>query len=295
MKTLCLYNPLASRVRPDRLRQILSEHPLWEGTVFFSVLNPEWKSHIRSSPRIIIYGGDGTIHHTVQNLVGMDHEIVFLPGGTANDFCHTLGLSHNLRKSVRLLENGETARFDTISANGRHVLTGGGFGMGFQVAHSANQLKTHPAGRVLRMVTGEKIYTLLMLWHALLEHPAKLGPVLEKDQSWDSRLIIFTNQKKLGKDILLAPETRNGDGQFHLVIFTQPSSPRTLRSILRIKSGHQNKESGLLRNEVKEVVLRFRSPVEGFGDGEEMPASDTWDLRCHHAALCVRIPKAIHL
>jgi len=296
MKSLCLYNPLASRVRPEALREKLGRRPFWGEVTFLSLLEPDWEKCLRPGMKILVYGGDGTIHHSLQKLIGKKLDLYFLPGGTANDFCHHIGLSNKVGRSLDLLENASPAAFDTISANGRHILTGGGFGMGFQIARSANRLKKTIPGRVLRFFTGGKIYSLLMVWHAFVDRPLKMKMTMAAGEPKfrEGCAIIFTNQKKLGKDILLAPETTNGDGLFHLVLFGHPSGAGVLASILRIKRGHRKPDSLLIRREAKRVSFRFQSPVQAFGDGEEIPPGLEWDLICHRDALSVHVPQSFH-
>lgn len=296
MKSLCLFNPLASRVRPDTLRNKLGRRPFWGEVAFVSLLSQGWEKAMRPGMKILIYGGDGTIHHALQKLIGKKLDLYLLPGGTANDFCHHIRLSNKLEKSLDLLENAAPASFDTISANGRHILTGGGFGMGFQIARSANQLKKHFAGRALRFFAGGQIYSLLMVWHAFIDKPRKMKMTMAAGETRhrEGCAVIFTNQKKLGKDILLAPETQNGDGLFHFVLFGHPSGAGVLASILRIKRGARRADPLLLRKESERISFRFDSPVSAFGDGEEIPPSSHWDLVCHREALTVRAPRSFH-
>src|SRR5215467_7648607 len=59
----------------------------------------QWTSLIEQADAVIIFGGDGTIHHQLCTLVELDVPLLVVPCGSGNDFARALGL-RNLRDSI---------------------------------------------------------------------------------------------------------------------------------------------------------------------------------------------------
>jgi diacylglycerol kinase (ATP) len=67
--------------------------------VFQREAKAEWTSLIEQADAIVIFGGDGTIHHQLKTLVELDVPVLIVPCGSGNDFARALGLL-NLRDSL---------------------------------------------------------------------------------------------------------------------------------------------------------------------------------------------------
>jgi diacylglycerol kinase family enzyme len=51
-----------------------------------------WTSLIEQADAVVIFGGDGTIHHQLATLVELDVPLLVVPCGSGNDFARALGL-----------------------------------------------------------------------------------------------------------------------------------------------------------------------------------------------------------
>src|SRR5215467_4183943 len=78
---------------------------------FQRVTNVQWTSLIEQADAVIIFGGDGTVHHQLPTLLDLDVPLQVVPCGSGNDFARALGL-----RSVR----------DSISAWQRFAFNGRG-------------------------------------------------------------------------------------------------------------------------------------------------------------------------
>ncbi|HZQ18022.1 MAG TPA: diacylglycerol kinase family protein [Terriglobales bacterium] len=61
--------------------------------------NADWTSLIEQADVIVIFGGDGTIHHQLKTLVELDVPVLIVPCGGGNDFARALGL-RSFRDSI---------------------------------------------------------------------------------------------------------------------------------------------------------------------------------------------------
>src|SRR5581483_3768893 len=59
----------------------------------------DWTSLIEQADVIVIFGGDGTIHHQLKSLVELDVPVLIVPCGGGNDFARAIGL-HTVSDSI---------------------------------------------------------------------------------------------------------------------------------------------------------------------------------------------------
>jgi diacylglycerol kinase (ATP) len=304
LNTLCLYNPKAGRFSLAALEKAFAGRAFWGDVRYESLAGPEgrqWHRKLGGYGRIAVFGGDGTIHHIIQELAFTETELCVFPAGTANDLVCAIGVPMEWERTLDLFERGKTLAYDTIEVNGRHVITGGGFGLGYQAAASANKLRSGPLGGVFRKCLRAKIYLVTLAWHGLLAPPRRVhfkmriegvdsmrpedGAIEGETQS-----ILFCNQALMGKRVLIAPGTSPFDGRFHLVRFLNGNSAGILRTLGYLKSGSSKAEAMLARAEVSFVEIDFAEPVPAYGDGEEFPPQTHWELKCHRGSVKLRVP-----
>jgi diacylglycerol kinase (ATP) len=299
MRTLCLYNLTAISVKNMDIENIFRGRTYWGEVIFYplqpkDISSPGWLAYLHEINKILIIGGDGTLHHTIQYLINKPVEINLVPAGTANDFACWIGLSLNPLKSLDQLEHGKTIKYDTINANGQHIVSGGGFGMGCLVVKNVSRLKKSRKWALLIKLAGDKIYSLLLVWHSIFDpNKACSFKIIDNGNVWEykSHACVFTNQASLGKNIVVARGTRATDGLFNFLLFKNPSCPSLLYSILKIKMGLGGKDRYQCRREVNKISIHCDKRLSAFGDGEIIPESEHWDICCHKASLNMRVPE----
>ena len=84
--------------------------------------------------RFIVGGGDGTLNHAVQHLLGHDVTLGVLPLGTGNDFARSLGIEPTLEAACDAIAAGCTVRVDVGLANGRPFLNAVSLGLASAIA-----------------------------------------------------------------------------------------------------------------------------------------------------------------
>lgn len=299
IRTLCLCNRKARSAGRVDLEEMLGKRKYWGNVTYHylqpaDIFSPTWLADAENADRILIVGGDGTLHHAIQHLIGRPVEISVLPAGNANDFARWIGLSLDPLKSLNMLERGKTIKYDTINANGRHVLTGGGLGLGHSVVESTLRLRGSSSGILLGRLAKEKVYPFLLLWHALVSRHTGHSLTIDDNgevRQYRSHACVFTNQPTLGKSIVVAPNTDSTDGLFHFLLFRNPSCRSVLYSVCKIKMGFHDNDRYQYRKESKRIVIRCHDKLPAFGDGELMPPSNSWSISSHRASLNIRVPE----
>ncbi len=155
-------------------------------------------------------------------------------------------------------------------------------------------LKNSAGGRLIRRLMKGKIYPFFLIWHSLVSQREGLCLRVSDEagvRHCTSRACIFVNQSTLGRNILVAPETRPSDGRFHFLLFENPSCPSVLRSVLKIRMGIGERDRYQHRRETERIHVSCGECLPAFGDGELMPESDSWDIVCHKGSLNMRVPE----
>lgn len=80
--------------------------------------------------RIVVGGGDGTLHRVLPSVLGAGVPMGVLPLGTGNDFARSLGLPSDPAEAVESIVDGATRRVCLGKANGRWFLNAAGIGLG---------------------------------------------------------------------------------------------------------------------------------------------------------------------
>jgi len=110
---------------------------------------------------ILLFGGDGTIHRHLGQLVHRDAPVLVVPAGSGNDFARALGLRHvrdslaawrrfnTARDNIRNIDLGVIAPLEVggrkpdageSEAGSRYFCSVAGVGLDSEVARRANQL-----------------------------------------------------------------------------------------------------------------------------------------------------------
>lgn len=70
----------------------------------------------------VVAGGDGSIHHVAQALVGTEGVLGIIPIGTVNHMARDLQIPLNWREALEIALGGPVRQIDTGRVNGIHFL-----------------------------------------------------------------------------------------------------------------------------------------------------------------------------
>jgi diacylglycerol kinase (ATP) len=89
--------------------------------------------HRSEVDRVIVGGGDGTLHLALQGLIETGLPLAILPLGTANNLARTLGISTDLEEAARVAAHGLRRRIDLGWVNGRYFFTTASLGLSVRI------------------------------------------------------------------------------------------------------------------------------------------------------------------
>jgi YegS/Rv2252/BmrU family lipid kinase len=183
---------------------------------------------------IVAVGGDGTMNEVVNGFfqparpgeppkpVRSGAALAMLPRGTGGDLRRTVGLDRNLDRCAARLsgESGavDVGRVDYVADDGslasRYFINVGEVGVGARVVEIANRSSKRLGGKVTFVLASLRA---LAGWHDQRVRASFDGGPAE-DLSVTS--LAIANGKYFGGGMMVAPEARLDDGQFHVTIWS---------------------------------------------------------------------------
>lgn len=294
--TLALFvNPAAGRGRANRrlgdIRKIFEESGLAVWVAKSSDVG-DLESGIRAAAldgtgRIVVAGGDGSIHEAVNGIVssGIDVGLGIVPTGTGNDFAKACGIPLDWRQATKQLASRIAAgipsrRIDIGRMNDRCFANGAGIGFDAKITRIA---------RSYRWPKGDLVY-LLAIFHGMVTGIAT--PELEirsENYNWLGPVTLanISNGPWIGGMFHIAPMAVNDDGELDLLIAEPVSRRRICGLIPRLIRGQHTDQPEIVHARLKEVRVVASSPVPSHLDGEVQEPQCQFDIDILPAALAL--------
>jgi diacylglycerol kinase (ATP) len=272
----------------------------------------EWRMGMPSSGEqadvILLFGGDGTIHRHLGQLVRLGLPVLVVPAGSGNDFARALGL-RRVRDSrtawqkfcggagkVRAIDLGVISALESAgespstTAQGRsapheparasvprtqYFCSVAGVGLDGEVARRANGLPRWLRGR------GGYLLSLAPTIFTFAPVPMKIltsleSPVESNDQneSWTTRgyrptlLAAFANTPLYGGGMKIAPQAKMDDGLLDVCIVGAVAPFRLLRLFPSVYSGRHLNIREVEYSHASRVRVETEHPLDVYADGE---------------------------
>jgi len=232
---------------------------------------------------IVCVGGDGTLSEVVPAMANSGKTLYIVPCGTGNDFARAFGLPLDPIRAFQAQLDGEEAKIDCGSVNGRAFMNVSGSGFDVEVLRKTEELK--------KVYPGEKAYTKAVL-AVLSSYQA-----FEADVSIDGgdffkkrcTIIEVANGRYFGGGMLVAPGSDYRDGLFDVVTVNAVPSMMIPFLLPLFKLGLHVHLPIAKVQKAKEVIIRAKGMVLNI-DGA-LKEMDEARYAVMPGALCVKLPK----
>jgi diacylglycerol kinase (ATP) len=212
--------------------------------------------------RLVVAGGDGTMHHAVQALAGSDCALGIIGIGSGNDLASSLAVPRDLESAVERAVRGSLRRIDLGRCRERVFTIYAGAGFDSEVAAVA---------RRVRWPVGPLIYPYAVL-RTLAEFRA-LEMSVEHDSGvfrGRAMLAVISNCPRFGGGMRIAPEAELADGLLDLTIVREVSRLELLQVFPKVYRGTHVTHPALEMVRSQRVVLSLDRQMQMYGDGEPM-------------------------
>jgi len=239
----------------------------------------DWQIGLPSGPAdadaILVFGGDGTIHRHLAQLVRLKLPVLVVPHGSGNDFARALRL-RSARVSLlawrKFLSSRKTHTIDLglitpASAEASHphyFCTIGGVGLDSEVARRANQLP-----RWLRGHGGYAVSLPAALFNfAPLPMKIQRGGDSAPATLRPTVLAAFANATAYGGGMKIAPRARLDDGMLDLCVVTDVNKFKLFCLFPTVYFGRHLSIPEVEYSQVERIRIETETPLDVYADGE---------------------------
>ena len=224
MKITVVVNPRSGRgiakSSAQTLKRLLVERGHAVEEFETSVDQGELQAQIDQSDRVVIIGGDGTVHHLLKILTHVDTPMYHLGTGTANLICKEFGMSNDPKKVVGHLEEDiEPTKVDVPSCNGLPFLIMVSLGIDASVIHRFEESRKNKGGY--------RAYIHPIVSEILTPRPARIEIKADDDSAQPpypkgaglpkSGTFVIANLRSYGGRFNPCPKANPSDGVLDLV------------------------------------------------------------------------------
>jgi diacylglycerol kinase (ATP) len=227
---------------------------------------------------ILIFGGDGTVHRHLPDLVRLHLPVLVVPCGSGNDFARALGL-RSVRDalaawktfasggaSVRTIDLGVITALSEPATHSHYFCCVGSVGLDAQVARRANQLP-----RWIRAHGGYALSLIPALFH-LTAFPMKIsllsGAAFVPHSNQPTVLAAFANAPTYGSGMKIAPPAKLDDGQLDLCIISDIAPFKLFCLFPTIYCGNHLRRPEVQYLQTARLRIETERPLNVYADGE---------------------------
>ena len=234
---------------------------------------------------IVVAGGDGSIHHVLQALVGTEGILGIIPVGTVNHLARDLGIPLDWREAMRVVSEGTVRQIDTGRVNGIHFLNGVMLGLYPTISEYRERFRsTHSKWRAYlratRMAMGHFHHVTLVL-----DSDGKLETIRTQ------MFIVAVNTYDLTQSGLIALKTSLDDGRLTVYSLSFMDRLEFIRAAAKFMRGRINEVEGFRRMRIAQIRIDSANRnLKVAVDGELIEIAPPLQIAAVPASLLVRAP-----
>jgi diacylglycerol kinase (ATP) len=210
--------------------------------------------------RLLVAGGDGSMHHAVQGLAGTSCALGVIPMGSGNDLAAVLGAPRDLEAAVQAALTGPIRRMDLIRMGETYSASYVGLGFDSEVTRVANQVT---------LVRGPLIYPYAVFRTLAAFRPPFLR-ITHDEGTFEGRVMFVTlaNIDRFGGGMRIAPMAALDDGMLDLVIVKEVSKLTLLSVFPKVYSGKHVGHPAVAFIRTRKVEITADRELDVYGGGE---------------------------
>ena len=277
-----IYNPNAGRCKLtgqlDTVIRIFQEsgHEVCVHRAVSSEDMEQIASQSTDVERLIIAGGDGSIHQVVNGVLKISAEkrptIGILPVGTANDLAYALHLPKSIPEACKVIAQGKTLEMDTGKLNDRYFVNVASAGLLTDVSQKVDTRVKNTLGQLAYFLKGLETLPSYRPFRVEFEHDGK---------QYTEEVVLFmvANGLSVGGLRQLVPRASLTDGKLDVLMVPSAGWPETVRLLLNVLRGEKADNEGIKEFQTSaELTIRTDRPIGSDLDGESGPES-TWRIK----------------
>ncbi|MDA8441703.1 MAG: YegS/Rv2252/BmrU family lipid kinase [Peptococcaceae bacterium] len=214
----------------------------------------------------IVAGGDGTLHHVVNALIGgnFDLPLGIIPVGTANDFAVHIGLPSDIEACCQVICQGNRMQVDVGWVNGTYFINTASAGLMAEIPYKTDV--------TLKNVLGKMAYYLKGIEELPNFSPIKVGFV-SANGAYKQEVLLFIvmNGAAAGGFTNIAPKASIMDGLLDVIVVKPCHIGQLFSLLLKLIKGELVNDPRVEYFQTSELRVTCTPPVLTDLDGELGP------------------------
>jgi diacylglycerol kinase (ATP) len=212
--------------------------------------------------RLLVFGGDGTMHLAAQGLAGSGTALGVIPLGTGNDLARALEMPRRMDRAIEAAVRAPIRRIDLVRVGDLYCIGYAGVGFDSEVAGFANRV---------RKLRGPLVYVYALV-RTLISFAPPAMRVVHDEGTFEGRVMfaVANNLPTFGGGMRIAPDARIDDGLLDLVIVRKIPKLTLLRIFPKVYSGRHVGHAACLVVKTRRVEITLDREMTLFGGGEPM-------------------------
>jgi diacylglycerol kinase (ATP) len=239
---------------------------------------------------VVAVGGDGTVNEVVNGMMdvdGQDKTLAVFPAGTADDFCHNIGIGRERMDALRTLLTDNSHRMDLIKYNDSYAAVTVGIGVDAEIAYKT---LSHKRVRIPAYVA----VGLRVVFKERFKNSTRLVTIESDSGTHDGRFLItvFGNAPLYARYVWWMPEAKMDDGLLNMSALRPLPPARAWYLLMRCTNRDFRSDKVVMDASSRfKVVLQEESYVQVDGEVYKYNAGDTLDMAAVKQVLSVRVPR----
>ncbi|TGE32058.1 YegS/Rv2252/BmrU family lipid kinase [Desulfosporosinus sp. Sb-LF] len=220
--------------------------------------------------RLVIAGGDGSIHQAVNGLLQIPAEqrptLGILPVGTANDLAYALRLPKSIPEACKVIAKGNVFQMDTGKLNDRFFVNVASAGLLTDVSQKVDTRVKNTLGQLAYFLKGIETLPSFRPFRVEFEHDG---------QKYLEEVVLFmaVNGLSVGGLRKLVPRASLTDGKLDILMVPAAGWPETVRLLLKVLRGEKANAEKIIEFQTDKLTVKTDRPISSDLDGECGPES----------------------
>jgi len=213
--------------------------------------------------RVVVCGGDGSLHLAVREFDLRRGTLALLPLGSGNDFARAAGIPRTVCGACDAILHGKTREVDVAMANGLRYLGVAGLGFDSEVAKYANENAKFLRGSLVYL------YSILRVLPRFTSYRVRMDGVRAEE-------IMFAcvgNTAQYGGGIRITPNAQIDDSLLDLCLVHRTTRVRLLRTLPRAYTGSHVESPFVETARGTQFTFESERPMDVYADGERLTST----------------------
>lgn len=213
--------------------------------------------------RLIVVGGDGTLHEVVNGIDPAKTVVGIIPTGTGNDFCRAMGIPVDPFASISYIFSDNLCAVDLGCVNGHRFLNIAGVGFDAEAAKRVNE------SRILHWISGSAAY-LASVFMTLFSYRNTCAHIHIDGETVSGAVFLAAvgNGRYYGGGIKMVPQAIMDDGLFHVTLGLDIKLLDALALLPKVFSGKHTDHHKVTCLTGRQVTISSSVPMTVHADGE---------------------------